>query len=127
MRQCLHISRLTSIFFSLSTAVRPDTNKVCILLNDISYDWDNIAQHLGVPFGFREGLHMDCGRNNNGKLAAVINKWDQSQCSDVTWDILIDALGKAGLQKTADEVKRYLINDPEAKRKYNFTGIINCK
>ncbi len=103
---------------------------MCILLNVISNDWGNIAQHLGVPFGFREGLRLDYGRNNNEKLAAVINKWDESQCSDVTWDRLIDVLGKAGLQKTADEVKKYLINDPEAKRKYNFTTgncIIYCK
>ncbi len=124
------LSHLTTILVSLSTAVRPDTNDVCIRLNDISYDWGNIAQHLGVPSGIRQGLYKDCGRNNNEKLDAVLNEWDQSQCSDVTWDKLVDALGKAGHQKTADEVKQYLINDPEAKRKYNCTignCIINCK
>ncbi len=118
------LGHFTTIIFSLSIALTPDTDDVCILLGQISYDWDNIALHLGVPFGFRQGLRKIEGSDNNERLAAVVNKWDQSRSSDVSWEKLIDALEKAGHKKTADEVEQYLINNPIAKRKYNFTGNI---
>ncbi len=87
---------------------RVEPNDVCILLNDISRDWDNIGQSLRVPFEFRDELYKDGGRNNNGKLEAVINKWDQSQCSPVTWDRLIEALNDTGHKKTIEKIQRHL-------------------
>ncbi len=106
----------------MPTVVRPDTNEVCILLNDISYDWDNIAKHLKVPFGFQEEVRKSVGIDDCGRLAAVINKWDNLEYSDITWDTVIDVLISAGHKKTARKVEEYLLSDAKAQ-KYNFTGI----
>ncbi len=118
---CVTNPHFTLIIFSLSTAVRPDTNDVCILLSDISYDWDKIAKHLKVPFGFREEFRKRVGIDDSERLAAVIDKWDNLECSDVTWETVIDALISAGQKKTARKVEEYLLNDTKAK-KYNFTS-----
>ena len=49
-----------------------------------------IGGHLGVDFGFREGLLRDGGlRTNDYKLEIVLKNWIETHCSEVSWDNLI--------------------------------------
>ncbi len=93
------------------------------LLEGTSGDWDKIARHLKVCFKFQEELRKNVGVDDSWRLDAVLNKWDNSECSEVTWDTVIDVLKRAGHNKTAREVEEYLLNDTKAIKKYNFTGI----
>ena len=57
---------------------------------------------------YREGLEME-KRSNEDKLEKVLNKWIESQCSDVTWDHLIKVLEEDLENKApADKIRQHL-------------------
>ncbi len=77
-------------------------------LNTNSSQWNAIGRALGVSKDFRDGLEME-KRSNEDKLEDVLNKWIESQCSDVTWDHLIKVLEEDLENKAlADKVRQYL-------------------
>ena len=88
-------------------------------LNSISYDWDNIALHLKVPFGFRQQLKKD-PMDNDRKLVQVIHKWYQSACSEVSWNKIIEVLEHLNYTKTVCEIENDLLTNSDAK--YNWSN-----
>ena len=104
-------------------AARPDPNDVFILLKSISYNWCDIGRGLGVGVGFRKSLKLRDGDTNNGNLEEIIQEWDQTECSQVSWDTVLDMLEDLKYVKKAREVKKYLLHDSNAK-KYNLKGIV---
>ena len=67
-----------------------------------------IGLHLGVDFGFREGLLRDGGlRTNDGKLEVVLNSWIETHCSEVSWDNLIQVLTELEFIDIVRDVKSF--------------------
>ncbi len=63
------------------------------LLRDRAYQWNDIGRELRVSYGYREGLKREgVMTTDETKLECVIMKWEQSQCSDVTWSNVIKVL-----------------------------------
>ena len=58
------------------------------------------------------------------KLEAVLNKWIESQCSEVSWNHLIQVLIDMELVDVAEEVRRYLQTD-HAISKYRHGMFVN--
>ena len=92
-----------------STSHIPQLRDVYCLLLPKSYDWDRIGAHLGVEFGFREGLlRGGAQRTNDSKLEAVLNNWIKSHCSDVTWENLIQVLTDLKFTDIARDVTSFI-------------------
>ena len=73
----------------------PHSTDVFNLLKVKAYDWDNIGRGFEVPYGYREGLkRKGVTSTDEGKLEDVIMKWMESECSDVTWNKVIEVLKK---------------------------------
>ena len=71
-----------------------------------------IGGHLGVEFGFREGLLRDgVQRTNDNKLEAVLNNWIETHCSEVSWDNLIQVLTELELNDIVRDVRSFLQRD----------------
>ncbi len=63
------------------------------LLRDRAYQWNDIGREFGVDYGYRNELQMQgVQTTSKDKLESVIMKWEQSQCSDVTWSNVIKVL-----------------------------------
>ena len=94
------------------TQTHPQLRDVYCLLKPKSYDWHVIGGHLGVEFGFREGLLRDGGlRTNDNKLEAVLNNWIETHCSEVSWDNLIQVLTELEFIDIARDVRSFLQRD----------------
>ncbi len=78
------------------------------LLQEKSSRWDDIGEALGISLNDRQII----GNNENwNKLEAVLNKWIESKCSEVTWSHLIKTLVKLELCALADKVKKHIHDD----------------
>ncbi len=76
-------------------------------LKQVSAKWDDIGRELCVSFDFRCGLKQD--DTPEKKLENILDKWIDSQCSDVSWDALIKVLTeKLQLTRIAQEIKTEL-------------------
>ena len=76
-----------------------------------------------MDYSYRESLvRQGVQKSDEDKLEAVLHKWIESQCSEVSWDNLIQVLIEVGLIDTAKEVRSYLQTNPEAIRKYNWSA-----
>ena len=63
-----------------------------------------------MNFHFRDSLRTDLSHSTSeSKLEAVLDKWVQSKCSEVSWDHLIYVL-EVDVEncQLADDVKKYL-------------------
>ena len=79
------------------------------LLVPKSCEWDRIGCGLGVDFNFREGLLRDgVQRTNDNKLEAVLNNWIETQCSEVSWDNLIQVLTQLEFIDIVRDVRSFL-------------------
>ena len=87
----------------------PQLRDVCCLLKPKSYDWHVIGGHLGVDFGFREGLLRDgVQKTNEEKLEAVLNYWIETHCSEVSWNNLIQVLTELEFINIVQDVRSFL-------------------
>ena len=69
-----------------------------------------------MDFSFREALLRDGGlRTNNNKLEAVLNNWIETQCSEVSWDNLIQVLTELEFIDTVRDVRSFLQRDTGIK------------
>ena len=77
-------------------------------LRQVSAKWDDIGRELGVSLDFRNGLEQG-GTHPEKKLEMILNNWIQSQCSTVTWEVLIKVLTeKLQLTSLAQQIKTEL-------------------
>ena len=78
-------------------------------LKSYSHEWDTIGRGLEVKYSFRQSQEkLGIMRTDEQKLEAVLDKWIQSSCSEVSWDHLIKVLEKLEFCQLADNVKQYL-------------------
>ena len=79
-------------------------------MKSISCDWNAIGRELGLNNTIRKSLtKTGLQQTDEDKLEDVLDKWIESQCSDVTWDHLIHVLEeRLKKRQLADVVKRYL-------------------
>ena len=74
-----------------------------------------------MDWNYREELRKEPGLTSAYKLESVLYKWSQSECSDVNWGTIVKVLEKLQQMQVLRSVKYYLLNDPEAVRKYFWT------
>ena len=109
------------MFFVIGTVLKckPDLEDVYNLLKQKSSKWDEIGGGLEVCYNFcqcqlKEGIMTSAQQ----KLEAVLNKWLESECSEVSWNHLIQVLIDMELVDVAEKVRRYLRTDLSAIKKY---------
>ena len=87
----------------------PDPNDVFELLNDQMSCWDDIGRKLGVSYGDRQILLAEGLMTSPAhKLEAVIMKWVESECSDVTWSKVIEVLSLLKFNDLMESTKLFL-------------------
>ncbi len=79
-------------------------------MKSISCEWNAIGRALGLSNTIRKSLtKTGLQQTDEDKLEEVLDKWIESQCSDVTWDHLIHVLEeRLKNRQLADDVKQYL-------------------
>ena len=101
-------------------------NDVYRCLRKYANDWDEIGRALNVDHSYRSSLRSQgLATEDKCKLESVLDKWLESQCSEVSWDNLIKVLREFDLSAAADIVEAYLLKDGS---KYNWTSkfIYSC-
>ena len=96
----------------------PEKKDVLDILRQKSARWKDFAIALNVNDNFCDDL-TKAGPTLSPytMLDAVLEEWIESQCSDVTWQKVIDVLKELNLKRTAREVGRFLEQD-KIKLKY---------
>ncbi len=90
-----------------------------LIKKDLQYEWDAIGLALRVSLGFRKELERQGLMNTDAnKLETVLNKWQQSKCSEVSWNMIIEVLTDLKYTNAVNDILRYL-SSPEASKKYN--------
>ena len=109
------------MFFVIGTVqkCKPDLEDVLYLLKQKSSKWDEIGGGLKVCYDFRQcQLKQGMMTDAQQRLEAVLNKWIESECSEVSWNHLIRVLIDIKLVDVAEKVKSYLLTDLSAIKKY---------
>lgn len=85
-------------------------NDVFKLLKKKSSDWNDIGRELNVSKNYRKGLEREGPMNTNeDKLECILEKWLESECSEVSWKHLIEVLrDELEWKDTAKEVEEFL-------------------
>ncbi len=83
-------------------------NGVYDLLKDKSDKWNDIGEALGISYNDRQIIRNNVDGN---KLEAVLNKWIESKCSEVSWNHLIKTLEELKLCDSADKLRNHLLHD----------------
>ena len=65
-----------------------------------------------MKYNFRESLLRDgILRTDDNKLEAVLNKWIETHCSEVSWDNLIQVLTELEFTDIVKAVKGFLLKE----------------
>ena len=81
--------------------------------------WFEIGKELRVEDDFLESLRKKGdARTDKEKLGEVLGEWIDSQCSDVTWQKVMDVMITLRKKKQAQQVKEYL-EQPEVIERYH--------
>ncbi len=89
-------------------------------LKGISNKWNAIGRELEVSHNYREELKMRNDLNGYDRLEMILVNWKESECSDVSWDTIIDMLKDLKQNNVAREVMQYLLNDEKAIKMYGW-------
>ena len=73
----------------------------------VAVKWREIGEELKVPKEYLDLLQTK-KRTYSFKLEEILNKWDEIECSPVTWDNIIQVLVKLKFAETARRVKEHL-------------------
>ena len=115
------------VFFVIGTVqkCKPDLEDVLDQLKRKSCKWYEIGVGLKVDHDFRQcQLKEGIMTSDLKRLEAVLNKWIESECSEVSWNHLIQVLIDMELVDVAEKVKRYLQTDLSAIKKYHWVNNI---
>ena len=86
------------------------------LLRDKQSDWYAIGEALKVSYDYRRGIRQQgVMTDNRNKLEDVLHKWEQSQCSDVTWRNVIDVFYKLKYKSELKNAKQFLEKEETIK------------
>ena len=111
------------MFFVIGTVqkCKPNLEDVLDQLKRKSCKWYKIGVGLKVDHDFRQcQLKKGIMTSDLERLEAVLNKWIESECSEVSWNHLIKVLIDMELVDVADKVKSYLRTDLSAIKKYRW-------
>ena len=113
----VNVNRLYSLAIDI-TKKSPEWDGVYHLLKNSPISLDDLARELKLSDRFRDELSYDSKSSFETKLERSLKKWIQSQPSDVTWKKIIDTLVALDMNKTAQEVKKYL-EQPDVYIRYS--------
>ena len=113
----VNVNRLYSSAIGI-TKKSPEWEDVYHLLKNSPITLNDLTRELKLSDRFRDELSNDSKSSFQTKLERSLKKWIQSQPSDVTWKKIIDALVALEMNKTAQEVKKYL-EQPAVYIKYS--------
>ena len=113
------------MFFVIGTVGKPDLEDVLNQLKPASCKWYEIGVSLKVNHDFRQcQLKKGIMTSDLERLKAMLNKWIESECSEVSWNHLIQVLIDMELVDVAEKVKNYLRTDLSAIKKYRWVNNI---
>ena len=113
------------VFFVIGTVGKPDLEDVLDQLKQKSCKWYEIGVGLKVDHDFRQcQLKEGIMTSDLKRLEAVLNKWIESECSEVSWNHLIQVLIDIELVDVAEKVRSYLQTDLSAIKKYHWVNNI---
>ena len=95
----------------------PDIFELHRLIAGVSAMWYQIGIGLEVDEDFRKSIKQNIVGQDSVKLEEVLRRWDDSQCSPVTWDRIIKVLDFVGKHKLATKVGEYT-KKPDVIAKY---------
>ena len=106
----IHIICLGSVNKSYCDLLKKSPEKVVVLslIKQLSASWNDFGRVLKVDSNYREKLMRDPMLTDDGRLEKVLDKWFGSKPSHVTWEMILDVLGKFGREDIAREVRTYL-------------------
>ena len=111
------------MFFVIGTVGKPDLEDVLNQLKRESCKWYEIGVSLKVDHDFCQcQLKKGIMTSDLERLKAVLNKWIESECSEVSWNHLIQVLIDMELVDVAEKVRRYLQTDLSAIKKYRWVN-----
>ena len=96
------------------TAARPLLSDVRKLLKKKSVDWDAVGRKLNVPKNYREGLKRNISRTNEDKLEYILEKWIESECSEVSWKHLIEVVKDLAWMDIAKGIEQFIMQSRES-------------
>ncbi len=92
----MHVPKLVHVFIILDQLILsqvPHAIDVFNLLKVKAVQWNDIGREFKVSFGYCEELRMEGIMSTaENKLERVLYRWVQSECSDVTWNKVIEVL-----------------------------------
>ena len=83
----------------------------------VSASWEQLGAALEVSVNTRKDIKKDSQLNADDRLETVLNVWNSSQPSVVTWESIIKVLVECGKNNVAGDVRKYL-EKPEVYEKY---------
>lgn len=105
------------MFLDTSISVtKPEFDHVYQILCGKSNEWNEIGRGLKVPYDYRQGL-KNMAISNKDKLEDVINKWFESESSEVTWGALLEVLRDIEFMDLVRRTQEFL-RKPEVKARY---------
>ena len=93
---------------------KPQEYDVYRQLKKESTNWNEFGRALRVSLNFRDELRNDGSLSNDDRLEKMLHEWSKSECSEVSWDKIIEVLKELDHNSMATEVKNYLLHNPEA-------------
>ena len=99
------------------TKKSPEWKDVHDLLKNSPIHLDDFTRELELSDRFRDELRNEKSSFET-KLERSLKKWIESQPSDVTWKKITDTLVALDMNKTAQEVEKYL-EQPDVYIKYS--------
>ena len=88
----------------------PNMHELYGLIRGIAHKWRVIANEIKVDGSYCETLtkSVQFVDQDGLKLEEVLNKWESSQCSPVTWERIIEVLYAIDEKSTADIVSKHV-------------------
>ena len=96
----------------------PTEYDVYRVLKHKAVKWNAIGRELGVKLHDREKIEKTFGLECEDKLERVLLMWIEYQCSEVTWQNVLDVLEELKFIDTIQSVKEYLAR-PEVMNRYS--------
>lgn len=104
---------------------KPSLTDAFHLLRDKSSHWHDIGRDLEVSINYRKSLRT-LTESDDVKLEDILNRWLESECSEVSWNHLIEVLEELKFRDIIHDIQKFLGTD-KAIKKYSSKGIVNNK
>ncbi len=82
-----------------------NVSRIFRLIKTKASKWDEIGRELNVPFEFCDNLRKDITTTDEYKLEKILHEWEDSCCSEFTWDNVLNVLKEIKLKRLAMDVE----------------------